>query len=768
MVRPGGQRALRLPGSPGRPAVLPHVSDRGQIRFGKAFEDASRPAGWWLNPPGRWQKEGTPAQTTPWPNPGGLPAALQPLRDSEPHQRGHDPPPPSPALSRPLGPGQHCAPLLCHRYPPSAGDRDRGRTAQPEAVLTAGKHCCSSGSLSRLCGRTTEQRQQAQWAGRRASGPIPCQDFTTILSGSTASPKTPQIRTSTCTAALVPESSILRPSAPGDYCESWDSESEGPGPTGGQSMPPTPLLSLVCVDRLLPETGTMLTLATFAFFTGALVASTQLALGPSGSAVVLVAAPVADPSHPGLARGTGKPQMAAAQPPRATRGSGNQSWQRLELLAVAAAERASGPGDFQRSDTWKTETASSPEAGEKPTPQDVPKGEEQQKTIEHIDEVQNERDRLNEQASEEFLKVEQKYNKLRQPFFQKRSELIAKIPNFWVTTFANHPQVSSLLGEEDEEARHYLARVEMTEFEDIKSGADKLEVIKDDIWPNPLQYYLVPDMDDEEGEGEEDEDDEEKEGLENIDEEGMEDEGEEDDDEGQEGEEDCGAHSHKMAAPSPLSPAGQQGAAWNMAGIMGVSDTMLAVGNSGGTARPNGPQQERDQSRMVEQVSGQRQAKLPELQPKEKGVSQEVSVPWLIPSRLSANRLERGQTTEEAAGYQSPLERVRPPLEGAWCEKLLRIKTDLRFQSAAIGALQEASEAYLVGLFEDTNLGAIHAKRNFYYCCNLSQGGRLCHRDRTILKGRVFTSLASPPPGEISDTTQDPTATPARDLLPWL
>ena len=38
-------------------------------------------------------------------------------------------------------------------------------------------------------------------------------------------------------------------------------------------------------------------------------------------------------------------------------------------------------------------------------------------------------------------------------------------------------------------------------------------------------------------------------------------------------------------------------------------------------------------------------------------------------------------------------------------------KTDLRFQSSAIMALQEASEAYLVGLFEDTNLCAIHAKR---------------------------------------------------------
>jgi histone H3 len=38
-------------------------------------------------------------------------------------------------------------------------------------------------------------------------------------------------------------------------------------------------------------------------------------------------------------------------------------------------------------------------------------------------------------------------------------------------------------------------------------------------------------------------------------------------------------------------------------------------------------------------------------------------------------------------------------------------KADLRFQSSAIGALQEASEAYLVSLFEDTNLAAIHAKR---------------------------------------------------------
>lgn len=38
-------------------------------------------------------------------------------------------------------------------------------------------------------------------------------------------------------------------------------------------------------------------------------------------------------------------------------------------------------------------------------------------------------------------------------------------------------------------------------------------------------------------------------------------------------------------------------------------------------------------------------------------------------------------------------------------------KVDIRFQSTAVMALQEASEAYLVGLFEDTNICAIHAKR---------------------------------------------------------
>ncbi|KAH6956072.1 histone-fold-containing protein [Ilyonectria robusta] len=44
-------------------------------------------------------------------------------------------------------------------------------------------------------------------------------------------------------------------------------------------------------------------------------------------------------------------------------------------------------------------------------------------------------------------------------------------------------------------------------------------------------------------------------------------------------------------------------------------------------------------------------------------------------------------------------------------EIALFVKSPVRFQSAAIGALQESAECYLATLFEEANLCAIHAKR---------------------------------------------------------
>ena len=41
----------------------------------------------------------------------------------------------------------------------------------------------------------------------------------------------------------------------------------------------------------------------------------------------------------------------------------------------------------------------------------------------------------------------------------------------------------------------------------------------------------------------------------------------------------------------------------------------------------------------------------------------------------------------------------------------MMVRGDIMWQSSALEALQEASEAYLIGLFEDTNIVAINAKR---------------------------------------------------------
>lgn len=226
--------------------------------------------------------------------------------------------------------------------------------------------------------------------------------------------------------------------------------------------------------------------------------------------------------------------------------------------------------------------------------------EDESEALEAIDSCQNEIDALNEKASEEILKVEQKYNGLRKPYFQKRNEIIKRIPSFWVTAIVNHPQISGILEEEEEECLQFMEKLEVEEFEDIKSGYrihfyfdenpyfenkvltkefnlgssgetpvststaikwkpdrdltkmlpkkamanrrkrgleyrtffdwftdnndpindDIAELIKDDLWPNPLQYYLVPDIEVEpeaeedageedfgdDGEGEEEED----------------------------------------------------------------------------------------------------------------------------------------------------------------------------------------------------------------------------------------------------------------------
>ena len=78
------------------------------------------------------------------------------------------------------------------------------------------------------------------------------------------------------------------------------------------------------------------------------------------------------------------------------------------------------------------------------------------------------------------------------------------------------------------------------------------------------------------------------------------------------------------------------------------------------------------------------------------------------PGQLALKEIRKLQKSTELMIPKVSIQRLIREI----CMELLPSRADqFRFQSAALGALHEASEAYLVGLFEDTNLCAIHAKR---------------------------------------------------------
>ena len=75
------------------------------------------------------------------------------------------------------------------------------------------------------------------------------------------------------------------------------------------------------------------------------------------------------------------------------------------------------------------------------------------------------------------------------------------------------------------------------------------------------------------------------------------------------------------------------------------------------------------------------------------------------PGQLALKEIRRLQKSFDLLIPRTRMQRLIREISKDLCRE------DLKFQSASLGALHEAAEAYLVGLFEDTNLCAIHAKR---------------------------------------------------------
>ncbi|GAB4845484.1 Asparagine-rich protein (ARP protein), variant 2 [Ancistrocladus abbreviatus] len=91
-------------------------------------------------------------------------------------------------------------------------------------------------------------------------------------------------------------------------------------------------------------------------------------------------------------------------------------------------------------------------------------------SIEKLQEIQDDLEKINEKASDEVLAVEQKYNEMRKPVYDKRNEIIKSIPDFWLTAFLSHPALNELLTEEDQKIFKHLNSLEVEDSKDVKSG----------------------------------------------------------------------------------------------------------------------------------------------------------------------------------------------------------------------------------------------------------------------------------------------------------
>ncbi|XP_065034223.1 NAP1-related protein 2-like [Musa acuminata AAA Group] len=91
-------------------------------------------------------------------------------------------------------------------------------------------------------------------------------------------------------------------------------------------------------------------------------------------------------------------------------------------------------------------------------------------SIEKLQEIQDELEKINEEASDKVFEVEQKYNEIRRPVYVRRAEIIKHIPDFWLTAFLSHPALGDLLSEKDQEIFKFMRSLDVEDFKDMKTG----------------------------------------------------------------------------------------------------------------------------------------------------------------------------------------------------------------------------------------------------------------------------------------------------------
>ncbi|XP_004484459.1 testis-specific Y-encoded-like protein 2 isoform X2 [Dasypus novemcinctus] len=90
--------------------------------------------------------------------------------------------------------------------------------------------------------------------------------------------------------------------------------------------------------------------------------------------------------------------------------------------------------------------------------------------LQALENIQLDLEAVNIKAGKAFLRLKRKFIQMRRPFLERRDLIIQHIPGFWVKAFLNHPRVSILINQRDEDIFRYLTNLQVQDLRHISMG----------------------------------------------------------------------------------------------------------------------------------------------------------------------------------------------------------------------------------------------------------------------------------------------------------
>lgn len=87
-----------------------------------------------------------------------------------------------------------------------------------------------------------------------------------------------------------------------------------------------------------------------------------------------------------------------------------------------------------------------------------------------LESIQMDLEAVNIKAGKAFLRLKRKFIQMRRPFLERRDLIIQHIPGFWVKAFLNHPKISILINQRDEDIFRYLTNLQVQDLRHLSMG----------------------------------------------------------------------------------------------------------------------------------------------------------------------------------------------------------------------------------------------------------------------------------------------------------